>query len=169
MIGREQFLGRGAQLAVMAELASRGYVVSMPEIDLGDDILVSRPHEQVKFRVQVKGRVPTNRPTVPVQFAQFDLPARQFQTKRTPELYYVFSLRRGNGWDSILISRRELLAMFLEKGRKMSHPDALGITFSFHKDRVLAMKRDFQAYRNNWNRYWPDLIAREKKGLPASE
>jgi len=75
-----------------------------------------------------------------------------------PEFYYVFALRMGCSWDTVVISRTELLELFRKNNRKMTHPDRLTLAFSFSKDAVIGLKQDMQPYRNNWSRYWPDLV-----------
>jgi hypothetical protein len=48
------YTGKSGQLAVMAELVSRGYNVAVPEVDIGDDIFVVRDRDGQLSRVQVK-------------------------------------------------------------------------------------------------------------------
>jgi hypothetical protein len=43
------YLGRAAQLFVMSELLLRGYNVAIPEVDIGDDLLVIRDADDSKW------------------------------------------------------------------------------------------------------------------------
>ncbi len=44
------FIGKAGQLAFMAELALRGYNVSIPEVDIGDDIFAVNHTTDQLFR-----------------------------------------------------------------------------------------------------------------------
>ena len=48
------YVGKAGQLAVMAELALRGYNVAIPEMDIGDDVFVLNDATGALSRVQVK-------------------------------------------------------------------------------------------------------------------
>jgi hypothetical protein len=48
------YTGKAGHLAVMGEIALRGYNVALPEIDVGDDIFAVNPQTGKLVRVQVK-------------------------------------------------------------------------------------------------------------------
>lgn len=158
VVGQHIFLGSGAQLAVMGELTARGYVVATPSVDIGDDLLVARGNGAFSYRVQVRGRMPTRCRRLKAHYASYIVKSQQLQRAWSPELYYVFALRIGSNWEHVVISRKELLALFRKLGRKLTHPRSLTLAFSFHENHVFGLRQEMQQYRNNWSRYWPDLV-----------
>lgn len=48
------YVGKSGQFAVTAELALRGYNVSIPEIDIGDDVFALNDASGQLSRIQVK-------------------------------------------------------------------------------------------------------------------
>ncbi len=93
-------------MAVMAELAWRGYNVAMPEIDIGDDIFAVNDTSGNMWRIQVKyGKVRKQKKSVAAVF-----PCRKDQLEKpnTPELYYVFVFR-DKFWRFAIFSRASLL------------------------------------------------------------
>ena len=48
------YVGRAGQMAVMAELLWRGWNVALPEVDVGDDVLVVKDDSGDLWRIQVK-------------------------------------------------------------------------------------------------------------------
>jgi PD-(D/E)XK endonuclease len=48
------YLGKAGQFAVMSHFLMRGWNVAVPEVDVGDDLLVVEDKKGIFFRVQVK-------------------------------------------------------------------------------------------------------------------
>lgn len=99
------YKSKAAHLAVMAELAWRGYNVAMPEIDIGDDIFAVKDDSGNMWRIQVKyGKVKQQKKSISATF-----PCRkdQLEQSQTPELYYVFVFRK-DGWKYVIFSRASL-------------------------------------------------------------
>lgn len=91
-------------MAVMAELAWRGYNVALPEIDKGDDVFAIGARDAL-FRVQVKtasGKVGRRRVTY-----QFRLRVRQLAD---PGIIFVFAMRRPGKWHFWAVKGPELAA-----------------------------------------------------------
>lgn len=144
----------------MSELLSRGYNVSVPEVDVGDDIHAEHPGGRRRFRVQVKIRSGEDHPQQPVSVARYHIPTRQLLTPQTPELYFVFALWRGESWDALIISRKSLHAIWAARHRGRRRVPVTNFAVTFHPDRIHGMGCDFGRYRNNWDRYWPRLTRR---------
>jgi hypothetical protein len=105
---RDLFTGRSGQLALMSEFLIRGINVAVPEVDIGEDIVVVRDDNDILFRVQVKtaNAVPHVRS---VNFsAQFNVPLRQLEGG-SQNLIYAFVVRRNNRWEEFVMIRRSLL------------------------------------------------------------
>lgn len=91
------YVGRAGQMAVMAELLWRGWNVALPEVDVGDDVLVVKDDSGDLWRIQVK--TATAQPQQGGYSAQFRISLRQLRTSRTPDLVYVFAMRSSAGWE----------------------------------------------------------------------
>jgi hypothetical protein len=93
--------------AVMGELCLRGYNVSMPEIDKGDDIFVVKDDTGAMWRLQVKTSIGTaNNESRRYQFRIRNI---AIQTPQTPELHFVFVMRKGvRTWRYLVMDRAVL-------------------------------------------------------------
>ena len=126
-MARKHFVGKAGHLAVMAELAWRGYNVALPEIDIGDDIFVLNPTSGTVWRVQVKtasGKVGKRRVTY-----QFRLPLAQMNAAVSPRLVFVFAGRRPNRWHYFAISSAALRKL-RKDGLGSKNGEHLMVTFS---------------------------------------
>jgi hypothetical protein len=95
----------------MAEFLMRGYNVAIPEVDVGEDLFVVRDRDGELSRIQVKCSVA--RPKTRGGFSvSFNLRLDQLETPTTPEVHYVFVVRREARWgDFILVAREKLYDM----------------------------------------------------------
>src|SRR4029453_5503917 len=100
------YVGKGGQLAGMAEFLLRRYNVAMPEVDVGDDIFVVHDREGTMWRIQVKTAIGKRREYG--YSGQFAVRREQLNTPKKPELVYVFALRREAQWDFAVIPRETL-------------------------------------------------------------
>lgn len=100
------YVGKAGHLAFMGELCLRGYNVSMPEIDKGDDIFVVNDATGAMWRVQAKTSRGTKQKTS--RRYQFRLRSNQITTAQTPELHYVFIMRKSGGWHFLIMDRAVL-------------------------------------------------------------
>jgi hypothetical protein len=91
----------------MGEFALRGYNVAMPEIDKGDDIFVVRDDSGAMWRVQIKTSLGTaNNNSRRYQFRIRNL---AIQNPQTPELHFVFVMRKGTRtWRYLVLDRAVL-------------------------------------------------------------
>ena len=164
--GRHIYLGRSAQLVVMSELIHRGYNLSVPEVDVGDDLLVGPAEMPTQQRVQVKSCRAMWHRGGPAIWGAFRVPADQLLRTHWPALYYVFSLRAGDHWEHVIISREELLpAIQHDRGnRSLSRFGSAAVLLIFEPHTLRGLGRDFQPYRNNWDRYWPQRAGSKPSG-----
>ena len=100
------YVGKAGHLAVMGELALRGYNVAMPEMDIGDDLFVVNDATGAMWRIQVKtsmAKVGTK-----VISGQFRVRDAAITTPMTPDLHFVFAMRVLTGWRYAVVSRQVL-------------------------------------------------------------
>lgn len=105
MTKRNPYVGKAGQLAVMGELAWRGYNVALPEIDIGDDIYSVNDKTGAMLRIQVKTskRNPKKRSKT-VKYS-FQIRCSAIKTPQNPELHFVFACRVENGFRFLVMSR----------------------------------------------------------------
>jgi len=146
------YVGKAGQLAVMAEFLLRGYNVAMPEVDIGDDIFVVEDRGGRLWRIQVKTAVGKRREYG--YSGQFVVALTQLRTPKTPDLHYVFALRKADQWEFLPIPRDVLMRENRDQGVGSLTGGNVILTLRFHEEEVLCAGRDFQRFRNNW-RAWP--------------
>jgi hypothetical protein len=139
------YLGRAGQYHAMSEFLVRGWNIAVPEVDVGDDILVLKDSDGILRRVQVK----TAQAVIRAQSysAQFSIPIKQLETSISPELTYVLVIRKGHLWSNLLILRRETLLIEHEQfqvGTVLK--DNLILYIAFQETKITCSKRDFSAF-----------------------
>lgn len=160
-----QYIGKAGHLAVMAELAIRGYNIAMPEIDIGDDIFAVKDDGGQMWRIQVKTSIGRRRKKS--WSGQFSVRERAITTPTTPELHFVFVIRTGVRWKFVVISRAVL--------HNYVRADDLGSASTRSGDRwrtyyisiqdktdtkpvsVVCSKKNFDHHLADWAT-WPNLI-----------
>src|SRR5688500_14741773 len=161
------YICKAGELAAMAELALRGYMVALPEIDNGDDILVVNEHTGQLWRVQVKGSTAQQKGEY-----QPVVHEKQIRTGSNPDRYFIFSLRREMEreprWRFVVISREQLKKFTdcglgsLEKKSKKRRT----FTITFKKKDAGQVNGPWNGHMEDWD-IWPRLdherIAAEKK------
>src|SRR5688500_2505810 len=98
---KDSFVGKAGQLAVMAEFLLRGYNVAVPEVDVGDDILVVSNPVEVVWCVQVKTATEVRRGYG--YSGQFLIPLAQLRTPTGTPLFFVFALREDRDWEFAIL------------------------------------------------------------------
>jgi hypothetical protein len=154
---KSAYLGRSAHLAVMSELAARGYKVTVPEVDVGRDVLAFLETKPDVTSLQVKS-TDCDRLKTPGAFSgQSDVPLSQLMFGG--HLYYVFAFGLDGEWvDYLIISREELNALRVNEGIGTEYTKGkkihLKFRFSFRKTGekagVRCGKVAFDDYRNAW-------------------
>lgn len=149
------YLGRAGQLAVMSEFLARGWNAAVPEVDVGDDILVIRDRDGSFSRIQVKSANATDRKYG--YSARFYVPLEQLRLPQTPELTYVFATRHQNRWSNFVVIEREVLFdLYQLHGLGAKSKDSTILTIQFAQDVVTCSKVDFAPYLNNFSA-WPTV------------
>src|SRR5437764_3009417 len=125
------YVGKAGQLAVMAEFLLRGYNVAMPEVDVGDDIFVVHDEQGRLWRIQVKTALGKAREYG--HSGRFAVRLSQLRTAKTPELFYVFALRREAHWDFVIVPRRTLFTQHRIRRVGSRSGDNLVVTLRFKR------------------------------------
>jgi len=154
---KSAYLGRSAHLAVMSELAARGYKVTVPEVDVGRDVLAFLETKPEVTSLQVKS-TDCNRLKTPGAFSgQINVPLPQLMFGGN--LYYVFAFGLNGDWvDYLIISRESLNDLRVNQGIGTEYKKGKKIhvmfTFSFRKTGkkagVWCGKIAFNDYRKAW-------------------
>lgn len=92
----------------MAEFLHRELNVAIPEVDVGDDIVVVRDDNDQVTRVQVKTANAVELSEVGGFIGQFKVPLDQLE-KGPQHLVYAFVVRRNDRWEEFVIIRRSVL------------------------------------------------------------
>jgi hypothetical protein len=150
------YRGRGGQMAVMAEFLMRGYNVAIPEVDIGDDILVVTDSSGEYAKVQVKTALAVK--TREGYSTRYTLKFTQLRTPSSPETWYVFANRLDGQWISFVPIARQQLYDFhrLHNVGSLSQNSTLGLYFSYTNDSITCSGQNLSNYLNNW-RDWPEL------------
>jgi hypothetical protein len=151
---RSHYVGKSGQFAVMSELARRGYNVSIPEIDIGDDVFVLDDAGGQLSRVQVK--TATGKKLSRHKGAY----RCQFTLKRSHVLnsksgtHYVLVGRCAGGW-RYLVFKRYVLARLIKKGlgtKVRKHHMVTVIFFARRsaKTSTLSTATDLSKHAGHW-------------------
>jgi hypothetical protein len=155
MSRKNLFIGRSGQLALMAEFLIRELNVAIPEVDIGDDIVVVRDDRDEVTRVQVKTATAKELKQPGKFSAQFNLPLQQLE-EGPFALVYALIVRRGTRWEEFLIVRRLVLYQLWTKFQLGSEDGqgnlVLQITFSPDDARTKGLS--FQPFRARFEP-WP--------------
>jgi hypothetical protein len=117
------YVGHAGQVAVMAEFLLRGWNVALPEVDVGEDMLVVKDETGELWRIQVK--TATAKPLQTGYFAQFN----------------------------VSLSRRQLALEHTSRGVGSISRDDLILRFNVQDSYLRCSDRDFLPYRNDWSRW----------------
>lgn len=139
-------------MAVMAEFLWRGWNVAIPEVDVGEDVFVVKDEGGELWRVQVKTATAQSRGSG--YSAQFSVSWKQVEDPRSPDLVYVFAVRRSAAWEPfVIIDRKHLRDEHETHGvGSVSHGNLI-LRFTIQDSEIRCSNRDFQAYRNDWSRW----------------
>jgi hypothetical protein len=161
-------LGMSGHLAVMSELLRLGYNVSMPYVDVGEDIyVIDDVSGEHIAHVQVKTATADADPARQSVAGGYQLRRDQlFGSRRTP-LFYAFALLTPNEeWDFIIIKREELNSLRREYDKKrgalkeLSSPTYF-IQLQFTEKDVRVWDSSLQTYRGRMvlERYFPRVTS----------
>jgi hypothetical protein len=150
----DHFIGRAAQLAVMAELLRLGCNAAIPEVDMGTDVFVFKDDRQAVVRLQVKAC------TAPYVYAdgsgysaKFALPMKQFHRPDDPPLYYALAVLRDDRWVDFLVVSRARLQSYYNGDKPFGSlnkvNNELAVTVEFRAE-VRCSGQELTDCRNAW-------------------
>ena len=141
-------IGYAGEAAVASELSFRGYVVSMPTVDLGNDLFVENHNTGKTWRIQVKAARPPR-----FQFAVRE-DANHSPTAKAD--HFVFVLRINDSWCFYVIPQA-VLSNYAHNGMGTVSKDR-GRTFTFLRDPatgdVTCSGQNMNGHLNAWDS-WP--------------
>ncbi len=163
------FVGRSGQLALMAEFLIRELNVAIPEVDIGDDIVVVQDDDDRISRVQVKTANAEELKTDGAFTAQFNVPLDQLENG-PDQLVYAFVVRRNDRWVEFIMIRRTVLFL-LHTAHSLGSPDGDGylkIHLSIKDDSIFTKGLNLHPFRSQFTP-WPPATEIPEGVLPASE
>ena len=148
------YIGHAGQMAVMSEFLIRGWNVAVPEVDVGDDMLVLQDETGDVSRIQVKTASATKLKNG--YSGRYKVRQSQLSRPITPDLTYIFVARLNSRWESFLIIPREALYEQYNAYKVGSLTKAGQVLFYFRYTgkTVMSSGRDFSKYLNYWKK-WP--------------
>ena len=146
------YVGKAGHLAVMSELALRGYNVAMPEIDIGDDVFVVNDATGAMWRVQVKTSS-AKRQKSSYRY-QFRLRLSAITTAQTPDLHFVFVMRAAEHWRYAVIDRSVLNNYRTANNIGTVSKDYLQLPMTLYDDgRLIASNLGLSHHLEDWSRW----------------
>ncbi|NOG94222.1 MAG: hypothetical protein HND27_00440 [Bacteroidetes bacterium] len=146
------YLGQAGHLLVMSELLYRGWNVAIPQVDRGDDIFVVKDANGDLKRVQVKTAEGKKR--LKGYSAKYNLRMDQLQTPFTPDVHYVFVMRKDDGWNKFIVIDRSVLFNHRIIDKVGYEKDGtLQLQISIHDNTSKCSKVDFSKYLNDWSKF----------------
>lgn len=150
-----QYIGKAGHLAVMGELALRGYNVAMPEIDKGDDIFVVRNDTGAMWRLQVKTSLGT-RLRSSKRF-QFRIREDSIQNSQNPDLHFVFAMRRKGRWRYLIMDRSVLRNYVINNKLGSPSGEYRQVVITLTDSNVATCSgQDLTNHLSDWNT-WPEI------------
>ena len=146
------YLGKAGQFAIMSEFLSRGWNTSIPDVDVGDDILVVEDKKGEFKRVQVKTATANVKESG--YSVKFNIPLKQLSRSISPEIHYVFMTRHEDMWVNVMIVQRKELYDFFKLGEIGSaNGDNLTLYLTFRNHRMMCKKVDFAPFLNDFSSF----------------
>lgn len=150
------YLGRAGQMHAMAEFLERGYNVAVPEVDVGDDILVVRDDNGTYFRIQVKTATAKERKYG--YSATFAIDHKALKTPTEPDTFYVLVCRLKDQWKDVIVVRQDMLyqehklhGVGIKNGKGL-----ISFYVAFEAGDAKCSKRSWGRFKNNWSD-WPRI------------
>jgi hypothetical protein len=147
-------MGKAGQLAVMAELALRGYNVAMPEIDIGDDIFSVNDENGNLLRVQVK--TSAEKKQKKSKRYQFRIRHSAIQNVVYPDSIFIFVMRDDDRWRFLIVDRA-VLKNYVDAGQLGKHSgqfQQVSMTLDASKKVRGSKSADFSHHLDDWSK-WP--------------
>lgn len=134
----------------MSGFLTRGWNVTIPEVDIGDDIFVVQDDNGTLRRVQVKTSASVKQ--AKGYKGQFNIPVKQLENITNVLIHYVFIVRHDNSWSKPVIIRQDDLFDHLRNDNIGSiYNGNLNIHLSYSGDIVKCSKIDFSKYISDFS------------------
>jgi len=171
---KSRYFGMAGHYAVMSEFLLRGYNVTIPSIDVGDDVVVIDDKHGTFWRVQVKTGEPRRATSDAGQKrVHYNLSRKQLTEAKSSELWFIFVVRWKKRWRFICVSRDELNAtrnryvVIRRKGEVGAKPkpdskaktDVLALDIIWTAKNATGWKTSFKKHMDVWPSAFPDLRA----------
>lgn len=145
------YLGQAGQMLVMAEFLARGWNVAVPQVDVGEDVLVLSDKDGTVIRIQVK--TATGKAKKYGCSVQYNVRLSQLITNPNAPLYYVFVTRFQESWQPmLLINQLVLQNVYQVHNIGTIQNDQLLLYFRFQEaGKVMCSQQDFSSYINDWS------------------
>ena len=146
------YLGKAGQHAIMSEFLILGWNTCIPDIDIGDDIIVIEDKKGEFRRIQVKTSTATLRKDG--YSVQFNIPLKQLSQYIYPEIHYVFMIRHQNKWvNTIIIKRNDLYNMYRSSQLGIANGDSLTLYLTFKGNKVMCKKVDLTPFIDDFSAF----------------
>jgi hypothetical protein len=171
----KRYIGMAGHLAVMAELARRGYNVAIPEIDVGDDIFVLNDETRDFKRIQVKT---SNSPQINERNRRcsFNIGWEKLNREDDDTIYVLCALigtrlettagvRRGTRYRFLILEQEQLVKIAIRQSGKIRQKGTFKLTAHFGRvgrEKIIVSTGrsgngiDLTKHLNNW-RGFPKL------------
>lgn len=162
MADKRSHFGMAGHLWAMSEFLLRGWNVSVPYVDVGDDVLVIEDASATIYRVQVKTRegVPTDDRGEPTLCLGYLISREQLFTRKDRELFYMLLARWEERWRFLLFPRAELAQVRRDfeasdrRGRPGRPPamdgDVLNLVVEWRASRASGWGADLSGFLDRW-------------------
>lgn len=151
-----QYLGKAGHLFVMSEFLARGWNVAIPEVDVGDDILVLEDATGNLSKVQVKTANVTKRKEG--YSAQFQLNYTNLNNVVRVPTYYVLVVRVEDNWAKPLIISQNALLGYVQNDQMGSrHQDTITLYVAYTPQTVTCSNIDLSIYLDNYQDF-PTIV-----------
>jgi len=166
---RSLYVGKAGHLAVMSELALRGYNVAMPEMDIGDDIFAVNDATAKMWRIQVKTatvkKEKANPPQTPPPRVVRPVKRRfQFRIKVTAitdaprrDSCFVFVMRAARRWRYCIIRGSKLEDRYRDKQLGSENKGHVQLWLTLDGDSLRAGGLDLSRHLDSWDDVFPRI------------
>ena len=149
------YLGKAGQFSIMSEFLARGWNTCMPDVDVGDDVLVLEDKKGEFKRVQVKTSTASEQKDG--YSVKFYIPLKQLRQSISPEIHYVFMIRHQSRWvNTMIIERTELYGLFKSSQIGTASNDSLTLYLTFKDGKMMCKKVDFTPFIEDFSAF-PDI------------
>ena len=121
-------VGFAGEAAVASEFSIRGYIVSLPMVDLGTDLFVENHNNGQVWRVQVKTALPKANNPNHFQFGVKELSIHAPTAKAT---HFAFVMRLADAWKLFIIAQPVLSNFVLNNNMGSLSANNPNRTFTF--------------------------------------